>query len=117
VLYNAAIGPFSKALGTHYLQYDHFAHAYVSFVIAFACWVMLAAPSMTANRRRELLILAVGTALGLGAINEVVEFLATLAHHGAHAGGYWNTGWDLVCNLIGACTAGVVIAKSPLAAA
>ena len=44
VLYNASTGPYSPSLGTHYLQYDHFAHAYVSFVIVFACWFMLAAP-------------------------------------------------------------------------
>jgi uncharacterized membrane protein YjdF len=112
VLYNASIGPYSKALGTHFLQYDHVAHAYVSFVIAFACWVMIAAPHAAANHRRELVILAVGAALGLGALNEMVEFLATLAHHGAHVGGYWNTGWDLVCNFIGAGAAGIVIAKS-----
>ena len=116
VLYNASIGPFIKGLGTHLLQYDHFAHAYVSFVTAFACWVMLAAPRAAAHHRRELVILTVGTALGLGALNEVVEFLATLAHHGAHAGGYWNTGWDLVCNVIGAGTAGLVIARSHAAA-
>ena len=35
----------------------------------------------------------------LGALNEMVEFLA---HHGTHVGGYWNMGWDLVCNFIGA---------------
>jgi uncharacterized membrane protein YjdF len=112
VLYNASIGPYSKTLGTHLLQYDHVAHAYVSFVIAFACWVLLAAPHAAANHRRELVILAVGAGLGLGALNEMVEFLATLAHHGAHVGGYWNTGWDLVCNFIGAGAAGLVIAKS-----
>lgn len=27
VLYNASAGPYSLPLGTHYLQYDHFAHA------------------------------------------------------------------------------------------
>lgn len=112
VLYNAGIGPYSRALGTHILQYDHLAHAYVSFVAVFACWVMLAAPHAGAGRRRELLLLAAGAALGLGALNEMVEFLATLAHHGAHAGGYWNTGWDLVCNFIGAGAAGLVIARS-----
>ena len=117
VLYNASIGPYVTALGTHLLQYDHVAHAYVSFVTAFACWVMLAAPHAAANHRRELVILAVGAALGLGALNEVVEFLTTLAHHAAHVGGYWNTGWDLACNVIGAGAAGLVIAKSPAPAA
>jgi uncharacterized membrane protein YjdF len=117
VLCNASIGPYSKALGTHFLQYDHVAHAYVSLVAVFACWFMLAAPHGGAGHRGELVILAVGAALGLGALNEMVEFLATLAHHGAHAGGYWNTGWDLVCNFVGAGAAGLVIARSQAAAA
>jgi hypothetical protein len=54
---------------------------------------------------------------GAGALNEMVEFLATLAHHGAHTGGYWNTGWDLVCNFTGAAVAGLVIARSRAGAA
>ena len=117
VLYNASIGPYNHALGTHFLQYDHLAHAYVSLVAVFACWFMLAAPHAGTGRRRELVILAVGAALGLGALNEMVEFIATLAHHGAHAGGYWNTGWDLVCNCVGAIAAGLVIARSRAGAA
>ena len=117
VLYNASMGPYSPALGTHFLQYDHLAHAYVSFVVAFACWIMLAAPHAGRGRRGDLVLLAAGTALGLGALNEMVEFLATLAHHGAHAGGYWNTGWDLVCNFIGAGAAGLVMARSRAGAA
>jgi hypothetical protein len=123
VLYNASIGPYSNSLGTHYLQYDHLAHAYVSFVVTFACWVMLAAPhaggarSAGRDRRHELVLLAAGAALGLGALNETVEFLATLAHHGAHAGGYWNTGWDLVSNFTGVAAAGLVIARRRAGAA
>ena len=121
VLYNANTGPYNPALGTHYLQYDHFAHAYVSFVIVFACWFTLAAPHAdggnplrppaVGGRRGELVLLAVGAALGLGALNEMVEFIATLAHHGAHAGGYWNTGWDLIANFTGATAAGLVLAR------
>jgi uncharacterized membrane protein YjdF len=117
VLYNASIGPYNAALGTHVLQYDHLAHAYVSFVAAFACWVVLTAPHAGAERPRDLVLLALGAALGLGALNEMVEFIATLAHHGAHAGGYWNTGWDLVCNFIGAGAGGLVIARSRAGAA
>jgi uncharacterized membrane protein YjdF len=117
VLYNANAGPYSPSVGTHFLQYDHFAHAYCSFVIVFACWFMLAAPFAVAGRRRELVLLAVGAALGLGALNEMVEFAATLAHHGAHAGGYWNTGWDLISNFTGATAAGLVLARSKAGAA
>jgi Predicted membrane protein (DUF2238) len=116
VLYNASVGPYSGALGTHYLQYDHFVHAYVSFVLTFVCWSILAAPYLATHRSRDLVILTVGLALGLGALNEVVEFAATLAHHGAHVGGYFNTGWDLICNLIGAGAGGLAIARSARAA-
>lgn len=117
VLFNASIGPYSKTAGTHLLQYDHVAHAYVSFVVAFACWVMLAAPHAGSDNRGVLVLLAVVAGLGLGALNEMVEFLATLAHHGGHVGGYWNTGWDLFCNFIGAGAAGLVIARSQARAA
>ena len=68
-------------------------------------------------RRGEPVLLAVGAALGLGALNEMVEFIATLAHHGAHAGGYWNTGWDLIANFTGATAAGLVLARFPARAA
>ena len=112
VLYNGYLGPYNKALGTHLLQYDHFAHAYASSVIVFAAWFLLARPHGAGKGRPELLILAVGTALGMGGLNEMIEFLATIAHHGAHVGGYLNTGWDLICNFIGATTAGVILARS-----
>jgi hypothetical protein len=38
-------------------------------------------------------------------VNEVVEFVATLLIPETNVGGYRNTGWDLVSNLIGATTA------------
>ena len=112
VLYNASIGPYSRTLGTHYLQYDHFVHAYVSLVVTCAAWSILAVPRLATHRRQDLIILTAGLALGLGALNEVVEFAATLAHHGAHVGGYYNTGWDLICNLIGAVAGGLLISRS-----
>lgn len=49
--------------------------------------------------------------LGIGAINETVEFLTTTAHQGAHVGGYTNTGWDLVANTIGIAIATMVLAR------
>ena len=43
--------------------------------------------------------------LGFGALNEVVEFAATLLVPETNVGGYRNTGWDLVANLFGATAA------------
>lgn len=52
--------------------------------------------------------LAFGAALmgmGLGAINEVIEFAIAMNVEGHGVGGYVNTGWDLVCNMTGAVVA------------
>lgn len=42
--------------------------------------------------------------IGLGALNEVVEFVAT-RFMATNVGDYTNTGWDLVANLGGAAVA------------
>ena len=47
--------------------------------------------------------------LYLGAGNEVVEFIATLVMPDTNVGGYENTGWDLVSNLIGTVIAAFLI--------
>ena len=49
--------------------------------------------------------------MGVGALNEVIEFLATLALPDTNVGGYHNTGRDLIANLLGAATAAVVVVR------
>ena len=46
--------------------------------------------------------------MGVGALNEVVEFFASRTF-AANVGGYVNTGWDLVANLIGCAVAASVL--------
>jgi uncharacterized membrane protein YjdF len=105
VLYNASIGPWNSALHTHLLQYDHFVHAFGAFLATLVLWALLAPATTSDIDRRHLMALCMIAGLGIGAINEVVEFLATTAHSAAHIGGYNNTGWDLVSNTIGAVAA------------
>ncbi|MGI8686790.1 MAG: hypothetical protein ACR2MO_17150, partial [Acidimicrobiales bacterium] len=45
--------------------------------------------------------------MGVGGINEIAEFVATLVLEDTNVGGYDNTGWDLVFDLFGACVAGL----------
>jgi len=97
VLYNAQ-------LWTPVLQFDHLVHSFAVFVGTVALSVLLVEPADTDRRSVVLLILLGG--LGLGALNEMIEFLLTMAHQGAHVGCYENTGWDLVSNLAGALAAG-----------
>jgi hypothetical protein len=52
--------------------------------------------------------------MGVGAANEVVEFLATRVLPETNVGGYENTGWDLVSNTVGCLIAAVLIhARDP----
>ncbi len=43
--------------------------------------------------------------LGVGGLNEIVEFIAVLTIPETGVGGYDNTLWDMVFNLLGACAA------------
>ena len=50
-----------------------------------------------------------GWGMGFGALNEMIEFIATLTIPETNVGGYNNTGWDLVFNLIGCALAAIII--------
>jgi len=105
VLYNASPGP-------QVLRYDHFVHASGVFLGTVVLWMLLA-PEVEPGRRRGLIVLSVLAGLGLGALNETVEFLTTIVHQGSHVGGYTNTGWDLVSNVVGGVAAGVLVTRGP----
>ena len=49
--------------------------------------------------------------MGVGALNEVVEFIATLVMAHTNVGGYHNTGRDLVANMCGSAVAGTIAAR------
>jgi hypothetical protein len=102
VLYNATPGP-------ELLRYDHFGHALGIFVGALLLWELLLRDAFAVTRRGSLVAVAMLAALGLGAVNEAVEFVATLVHRGGQVGGYTNTGWDLVTNMSAGLLAGVVL--------
>jgi hypothetical protein len=56
-----------------------------------------------------LMVLCAAAGIGFGALNEVIEFIAVLTIPNTNVGGYENTGWDLVANLVGATVAAVII--------
>jgi hypothetical protein len=105
VLYNAS-------LWGAVLRYDHFVHASGVFVGTLVIWTLLVAPAVPVGRRSTAVVaVAVLGGLGLGALNETIEFLSTLARGGSHVGGYDNTGWDLVSNVAGAAGAGLFLVR------
>jgi uncharacterized membrane protein YjdF len=107
---------YSLWLAPGHLKYDHVAHAYGFGVTTWVCWQALQAAVETwAGRLRPsfgLMVLCAAAGLGFGALNEVVEFAATLLVPETNVGGYLNTGWDLVANSVGATVAAALIWSS-----
>lgn len=56
-------------------------------------------------------VLVVLAGLGVGALNEIVEFIATLVLPETNVGGYDNTGWDLIFDLAGGMVATVWLVR------
>lgn len=95
------------------LKYDQLVHAYGFGVTTWLCWqawVRIAADSGYGLRPGVgALTLCAAAGMGFGALNEVVEFVAVLSIPNTNVGGYENTGWDLVANLVGTLIAAIWI--------
>lgn len=103
-LYNAVIPG-----GIHF---DNVVHL-VGFGTAGLAWWEASRPWLRAAPGHRLAVaVAVWLAgMGVGALNEVVEFIATVVLPETNVGGYRNTGRDLIANLLGAAVAGIVAAR------
>jgi predicted membrane protein DUF2238 len=101
VLYNAELA------GT-VIHYDRVVHAIGFGVASIACWETLVAinPVVALTPGTAALVALMG--MGVGAANEVVEFAASHLF-ASNVGGYENTGWDLVANLLGCTVAATVL--------
>ncbi len=109
VLYNCRIAAWMP-------KYDQIVHAYGFGAATLAAFEAIrasiagflggAASTFRATPGLAFACFLVG--MGLGALNEVVEFVAT-RFMDTNVGGYVNTGWDLVSNMTGAAVASVVV--------
>ncbi len=96
------------------LKYDQVVHAYGFGVTTWLCWHIL----RNALRQPDgsavhptfgMLTLCAAAGMGFGGLNEVIEFIAVLTIPNTNVGGYENTGWDLVANLVGTIMAALII--------
>ena len=102
VLYSLRLAPWVP-------RYDQLIHVY-----GFCCATLASGEALRAATRpaRVGVGFAVASALmgmGFGAVNEVIEFVATRTLPETNVGGYVNTGWDLVSNSVGALLGGVIV--------
>ena len=92
------------------LKYDNPMHAYGMGVATWACWQGLRTVTGLRPLPQVPLAIAALAGMGLGALNEVVEFIATLFLD-TNVGGYRNTGFDLIYNTVGAVIAAYLIGR------
>jgi len=93
------------------LKYDQVVHAFGFGLTTWVCWQVLARHLADPRPRLGPLIVSAAAGMGFGALNEIVEFVATLTVPETNVGGYVNTGWDLVSNLVGSVVAVLLIAR------
>lgn len=109
VLYNLQIMHLFDVGDTYVLKFDQLVHAYGYFVTTFVVahiWI----PRLRKNPNRTLFYLGlIFISMGLGALNEIVEFIATVSFENVNVGGYYNTGIDIISNTIGAIIAVIII--------
>jgi len=91
------------------LKYDQVIHALGFFVTTLLAYELLEPSLKDKPRWGSLGLILVAAGAGFGALNEVVEFLAVVILPETGVGGYYNTGLDLIANLIGALIAVFVI--------
>ena len=92
------------------LKYDQVIHAYGNALATWLCWNLLRysiAMSVKIDikdipARPIFLLICFLAGVGVGALNETLEFGATQTVPGdTNVGGYVNTGWDMVANILG----------------
>ena len=105
VLYNAD-------LHVPTLHYDRLIHALGFGVATIAVWQSLRPHLAGHPEGRSVAVIAALGGLGLGALNEVVEFAVTHLSKDSNVGGYQNTGWDLVYNMLGCTVAAIFVHRS-----
>jgi putative membrane protein len=92
----------------HILRYDQIIHAFCYFMFTLVTF------DIVKSLRRKVsfvtVLVAVLASIGIGSLNEVIEFgMVIFLGAGEAVGGYINTGLDMVANLLGAVLAGTFL--------
>ena len=102
VLYAWRIYPFVDINPEFFiLKFDQLVHAF-GFGVATLVMFHLLKPAVNKGVSRRVVYFSAAMAgMGLGALNEIVEFIAVVVAEETGVGGYFNTALDLVFNFVG----------------
>lgn len=105
VLYAKVLLPVAGDGELTVLKYDQVVHFYGFGTAALVLWHVMRRNFPALDGTRTLYAFAALGAMGLGAINEIIEFVAVIAIPNTNVGGYFNTGLDLIFNAAGVLVA------------
>ncbi|MEX0810297.1 MAG: DUF2238 domain-containing protein [Dongiaceae bacterium] len=112
VLYAFQLVPIVGEGELRLLKYDQVVHFYGFAVTALVLWHLLQVNFPVLRNTATIYIFAALGSMGLGCINELIEFAAVLAIPETNVGGYYNTALDLCFNSGGAIAAVLLIRLS-----
>ncbi|MFA5856188.1 MAG: DUF2238 domain-containing protein [Candidatus Pacearchaeota archaeon] len=91
------------------LKYDQFVHFYCYVIITILCYEILKNYLNKDSNKYVLSLFLVFVGMGIGALNEIVEYLAVLIVPTTGVGDYTNTMLDIIFNTMGAILAVIYI--------
>ena len=102
VLYNLKLIHLFNLGDTFVLKFDQFVHMFGFFVTALVAFHLIKGQIKSRPNWTLIYITSAVISMGLGALNEIIEFVATISITNVNVGGYYNTSLDLIANMIGA---------------
>lgn len=109
VLYALVLIPIIGTDELRILKYDQVVHFYGFAVTAIVLWHLLQRHHPSLRGTASLYWFSALASMGLGCLNELIEFTAVLVFPSTNVGGYYNTALDLAFNSAGAVTAMLLI--------
>ena len=109
VLYDLMLVPLVSRGELRILRYDQVVHCF-GFGVTTLVGFHLLAPYLNERTNWKVIYwVLIGFGMGMGALNEIVEFSATVLMPDTGVGGYINTALDLVFNFLGSLVAVLLI--------
>lgn len=87
------------------LKYDQIVHTFCYFMMTLILWQVMINHAGQGASRAVMMFFTFLAAVGVGGLNEVVEFTATILVPDVNVGGYENTAIDICCNTLGSLIA------------
>lgn len=108
VLYSYVLLPLAGDGELVVLKYDQIVHFYGFGVATLVLWHVLRRNFPALDGTKTIYAFAILGGMGLGVLNELIEFTAVLVFPNTNVGGYFNTALDLVFNTLGAIAAAIL---------